>query len=81
MKAQQEIAFEKAEARKGDILRVMIEGYLPDDGVYVGRTYMDAPEVDGMIFVHSSREYMSGDFVNVIVDAASDYDLIGEVLE
>ena len=68
MKLQQEIAFEKA-------------GYLPDEGVYAGRTYMDAPEVDGMIFMRSFREYMSGDFVRVMVDGASGYDLIGEVLE
>ena len=81
MKAQQEIAFEKANAHCGEVMRVMVEGWLPDDGVYVGRTYMDAPEVDGLIFMRSFREYMSGDFVNVIVDAASGYDLIGEVLE
>ena len=81
MKAQQKIAFEKAESRHGEVLRVMIEGWLPDDGVYAGRTYMDAPEVDGLIFMRSFREYMSGDFVDVIVDSSSGYDLIGEVLE
>ncbi len=81
MKLQQEIAFEKAAEKRGEILKVMVEGWLPDDGVFVGRTYMDAPEVDGMIFMRSFREYLSGDFVNVMVDGASGYDLIGEVLE
>ncbi|MBQ6550289.1 MAG: 30S ribosomal protein S12 methylthiotransferase RimO [Lachnospiraceae bacterium] len=81
MKLQQEIAFHKAETLTGQILTVMIEGYLPDEGVYAGRTYMDAPEVDGMIFIRSFRELMSGDFVRVYVDGTSGYDLTGEVLE
>lgn len=78
MELQQEIAFEKAETHIGDRLLVMIEGALPEDGVYVGRTYMDAPNVDGFIFVKTPKTLMTGDFIEVIVTQASEYDLIGE---
>ena len=47
---------------------------------YVGRTYRDAPNVDGLIFVNTSEELMSGDFARVKVTGSADYDLIGELL-
>ncbi len=81
MELQQEIAFEKAEAMTGQVLEVMIEGKLADEAVYVGRTYMDAPDVDGYIFVNSGGPFMSGDFVRVRVTGAAEYDLIGEVCD
>ena len=49
MELQQEIAFEKSENMEGRILEVMIEGKVADENAYVGRTYMDAPNVDGLI--------------------------------
>lgn len=79
MELQQEIAFEKSEQMKGRILEVMIEGKVADENAYVGRTYMDSPNVDGMIFVNTGLELMSGDFVRVRVTGALEYDLIGEV--
>ncbi len=78
MELSQEISFEKAEKQAGRTLPVFIEGFIPDEDVYVGRTYMDAPEVDGMIFVHSDRELLSGMIVDVRVTEAKGYDLIGE---
>ncbi|MCR5107289.1 MAG: 30S ribosomal protein S12 methylthiotransferase RimO [Lachnospiraceae bacterium] len=78
MLLQQEIAFEKAESRIGKTYRVFVEGRLEEDDVYVGRTYMDAPDVDGMIFFKSDRSFMSGDFATVRVTGAREYDLIGE---
>ncbi len=78
MELQQEIAFEKAEQRVGDRLLVMIEGALPEEGVYIGRTYMDAPNVDGFIFVRTDKMLMTGDFIDVVVTDANEYDLIGE---
>ncbi len=78
MELQQEIAFEKAEARIGDRFLVMIEGSLPEEGVYIGRTYMDAPNVDGYIFVKTEKSLMTGDFIDVVVTEANEYDLIGE---
>ncbi len=81
MELQQEIAFEKSEAMVGRILDVMIEGKVADEPAYVGRTYMDAPNVDGYIFVNTGELFMSGDFVRVKVTGASGYDLIGEVYD
>ncbi len=81
MELQQEIAFEKAEEMDGEVLKVMIEGKLPEDNIYVGRTYKDAPNVDGIIFVNASRELLSGDMVKVYVTEAKEYDLIGEMIE
>ena len=78
MELQQEIAFEKSEAMKGRTLEVMIEGKVADENAYVGRTYMDSPNVDGLIFVNTGLSLMSGDFLKVRVTGASEYDLIGE---
>ena len=79
MELQQEIAFEKSERMVGRILDVMIEGKVADENAYVGRTYMDAPNVDGLIFVNTDEPLMSGDFCKVRVTGALDYDLIGEM--
>lgn len=78
MKMQQQIAFEKAEEMIGRKLEVLIEGKLPEDGVFIGRTYKDAPNVDGMIFVNSDRELVTGDVVTVGITDFHEYDLIGE---
>ena len=92
MELQQDIAFEHCENMVGQVLTVLIEGKVVDEPVYVGRTYMDAPNVDGMIFVSTDTvsrsgqagngvELMSGDFVRVKVTGAAEYDLIGEVYD
>ena len=81
MDLQQEIAFEKSESMVGRVLDVMIEGKVADEPAYVARTYMDAPGVDGYLFVNSGELFMSGDFVRVKVTGASEYDLIGQVVE
>ncbi|MBR6697811.1 MAG: 30S ribosomal protein S12 methylthiotransferase RimO [Lachnospiraceae bacterium] len=79
MELQQEIAFEKAEALVGKTFMVMIEGKLADENAYVGRTYMDAPNVDGYIFINTDEELVTGDFVYAKVTGALEYDLIGEI--
>ncbi len=81
MELQQEIAFEKSEAMVGRVLEVMIEGKVADENAYVGRTYMDSPGVDGLLFVNTDLDLMSGDFVRVKVTGAAEYDLIGEIYE
>lgn len=81
MELQQEIAFEKAEGMTGRELTVMIEGKAADENVYVGRTYMDAPGVDGYLFLNTDETLMSGDFARVRVTGAAEYDLIGELIE
>lgn len=81
MELQQDIAFEKAADIIGKKLIVMIEGKIADENAYVGRTYMDSPNVDGNIFVTADVELMTGDFVKVLVTQAAEYDLIGEIVD
>ncbi len=66
-----------AESMVGREVLVMIEGKVADENAYVGRTYRDAPNVDGLIFVNTEEELMSGDFAKVRVSGAVEYDLIG----
>ena len=97
MALQQEIAFHKAEERIGSVFEVLIEGRLTEEAfsdyelpvgelpsgerIYVGRTYMDAPNVDGYVFVKTrGRELLSGEFIKARITAANNYDLIGEVI-
>lgn len=81
MELQQEIAFENAESMVGREVLVMIEGKVVDENAYVGRTYRDAPGVDGMIFVETGEELLSGDFARVKITGALEYDLIGGLVE
>lgn len=80
MELQQEIAFDFAEDMIGREVLVMIEGKVADENAYVGRTYMDAPNVDGLIFVESEEELVSGDMAKVRITGALEYDLIGEIV-
>lgn len=80
MELQQEIAFDKAEDMIGREVLVMIEGKVADENAYVGRTYRDAPNVDGLIFINTDVELISGDFAKVKVTGALYYDLIGELI-
>lgn len=80
MELQQAVSYDKAQEMIGKQVKVLIEGYLYDEDIYVGRTYKDAPKVDGCIFVKSEEEIISGDFVEVMITSASEYDLIGEVI-
>ena len=81
MSLQQDIAYEHARSMEGRRLDVIIEGRLVDEDVYAARTYMDAPGVDGMLFLSTDRELLSGDIVSVRVTGASEYDLIGELCD
>lgn len=77
MQLQQEIAFEKAEAMIGRTVPVIIDGRLPEEGILVARTYMDAPGVDGNVFIETDRELYSGTIEKVRITESSEYDLIG----
>lgn len=83
MRAQQEIAFENAASMRGRVLDAIIEGRIPEDNVYVGRTYRDAPNIDGFVFISGTdgnmKEYMTGDFVRVLITGSNEYDLKGVV--
>ena len=80
MELQQEIAFDNAQGMIGREVLVMIAGKGADENAYAGRTYRDAPNVDGLIFINTDEELLSGDFARVKVTGAIDYDLIGELL-
>ena len=79
MALQQEIAFDLAKDKIGRTLWVMVEGRITEDDVYVCRTYGDAPDVDGYLFLQTDENLMSGDFVRVRVTDAREYDLIGSI--
>lgn len=81
MALQQEISYDLNTAMKGKLLEAVIEGYLYEEDVYVARSYMDAPNVDGYVFVSSPRELISGSLVTVRITDCSEYDLIGELAD
>lgn len=81
MELQQEISLDKNETFVGKIMHVIIEGYSSDDDVYVGRTYRDAPGVDGLVFVNCDYELMSGQIVDVRINEVGPYDMIGGIVD
>lgn len=81
MELQQEISLDKNETFVGNIMQVIIEGYSSDDDVYVGRTYRDAPGVDGLVFVNCDYELMSGQIVDVRINEVGPYDMIGGIVD
>lgn len=81
MELEQEISADINEALVGSVMDVIIEGYIPEDDVYVGRSYRDAPDVDGMVFIDSDRELMSGDILPVVITGAAEYDLTATLFD
>ena len=81
MELQQEIVFALGEELVGQEVWVMIEGKLVEESAYVGRTYRDSPGIDGLIFIETGEEMISGDFVKVRITEAVEYDLVGELVE
>lgn len=81
MELQAEISEARNSALVGRELKVIIEGKLPDEDALVGRTYRDAASVDGYVFLDSSYDINSGEYVDVVITGCDSYDLIGEILE
>ncbi|MBQ4284191.1 MAG: 30S ribosomal protein S12 methylthiotransferase RimO [Lachnospira sp.] len=81
MQLQQEVSIDKSADMVGQVLECMIEGKIADDDAYVGRSYKDAPNVDGFVFVNTTANLMSGDIVKVHIDGALEYDLIGSLVQ
>lgn len=79
MEVSQNIIFEENETLVGKTMGVMVEGFLPEDEVYVGRTYRDAPDIDGCVFFSAPYEIISGTMLTVLVTEARGYDLVGEL--
>lgn len=80
MRLQQKVSKQRGEEKIGKTIRVMIEGKLPEDDIFIGRSYMDAPNVDGYVFVHSRDSYLSGEMIDVKITQAKEYDLVGEAI-
>ncbi|MCR5054482.1 MAG: 30S ribosomal protein S12 methylthiotransferase RimO [Lachnospiraceae bacterium] len=78
MLLEQDILFEKNRKLTGEVMTVMVDGYIPEEDVYIARSYRDAPDVDGYVFFKGSREYMTGDMVKIRVSGSHEYDLLGE---
>ncbi len=79
MELQQAISYDMAGDQVGRVLTVMVEGKVANEDVYVTRTYRDAPGVDGYLFLNTTAELVTGDFVKVLVTDSNEYDLIGEM--
>lgn len=80
MSLQKEISKANNSTFVGKTLKTFVEGKLPEDGVYIGRTYRDTPSVDGFVFINSDRELESGQFVDVAISSFDEYDLIGDLV-
>ena len=75
MEVQQQVIFDKNETLVGSRFTAIVDGYLPEEDVYVARTYRDAPDIDGCVFFHAPYELLSGTFVTLEVTDARGYDL------
>ena len=80
MELQKRISAEKCESFVGKTIKVIVDGRMPEEGVYCARSYRDAPDIDGMVFFKADYDIMSGDWASVRIDEAGDYDLIGEAV-
>ncbi|MCR4717502.1 MAG: 30S ribosomal protein S12 methylthiotransferase RimO [Lachnospiraceae bacterium] len=80
MELQQAISYERGESLVGKCFKVLVEGYLYDEDIYSGRTYMDTADIDGKVFFSSEEELISGSFVNVKITDFKEYDLFGEIV-
>lgn len=78
MEIQQEISFEKNQEKVGKTFKVLIDK--KEAGRYLGRTEFDSVEVDNEVVVHSKKRLYPGDFVQVKINKAYDYDIEGEVI-
>jgi ribosomal protein S12 methylthiotransferase len=81
MELQQEIVFDRGQDMIGRTVVAMVEGKVADENAYVARTYGDAPNVDGLLFIHTDETLVSGDFVKARITGAAEYDLIGEIAD
>ena len=80
MRLQKQICSEYSGSLVGQTMPVLVDGYLPEEGVFTGRTEGDAPTIDGAVFFEGPSSLLSGDIVPVRITAAAEYDLTGEVV-
>ncbi len=80
MRLQQKVSKRRGEEKIGKTIKVIIEGKLEEENIFIGRSYMDAPNVDGYVFVHTKDSYLSGEIIDVKITQAKEYDLIGDAV-
>ncbi|WP_025641130.1 30S ribosomal protein S12 methylthiotransferase RimO [Schnuerera ultunensis] len=80
MELQQTISYTLNKKKIGNVYEAIVEG-MYKDGMYIGRTYMDSPEIDGILYINSNNPLEMGQFVNVLITDCLEYDLIGEIVE
>jgi len=78
MELQQAISREKHQSLIGTTRRVLVDGR--EDGVYVGRTEWDAPEIDATVLLSSNEAIEVGEFLDVAIESASEYDMYGSLI-
>lgn len=81
METQLEISIENNEKKVDNVYRVLIDEIDSAENLYIGRTYMDAPEIDGIVFFNSTEDYTVGEFVDIKITEAMEYDLKGEIIK
>lgn len=80
MKLQQEISKNNLEEKIGKTYTILIEGITKNNKYYVGRSYMDVPEIDGVIYIENTKPLKSGDFVSCKITSVKNYDLVGKII-
>lgn len=80
MAIQKDVSFQKNMEKIGNVYDILIEEKIEEEDVYVGRTAYDAPEVDGVVYVNSTKLLNIGDLVKVQITDTLEYDLLGEIL-
>lgn len=81
MQQQYEIFSDKQESRVGTVMTAIVDGFDEDNMLYMGRTYMDAPEIDSSVIISTEDELEAGQFVKIRILGVDDCDLVGEVVE
>ena len=80
MKLQQKISRENLEQKIGNIYEILIEGSTKNANYYIGRSYMDTPEIDGVVYIENTKPLKIGSFVKCKINEVRDYDLIGKII-
>ena len=80
MERQYGVLSSKQEIRIGTVMKVIVDGFDEENMLYMGRTYMDAPEIDTQVIISTEDELFAGDLINVKIIGVDDCDLVGEVI-
>ena len=80
MEVQNKISDQKLKEKIGNTYKVLIEGSSFDNKYYIGRTYMDVPEIDGIVYIRKTKQILEGSFIDCKITDVNEYDLIAEII-